>query len=123
MKYYFNPKMQKKFREKMNGWEINDRFIPFEEDPVIVTCHEVYAEAPISYGYRYPEQSIPFIRLPLPIDPVNPERGLWGMIDWSKSFHSIGPFAYDTRNEPVLALLYILAYQWNIKIEKDDKKC
>jgi len=23
----------------------------------------------------------------------------------------------------LLALLYILAYQWNIKIEKDDKKC
>lgn len=23
-----------------------------------------------------------FIRLPLPIDPVNPERGLWGMVDW-----------------------------------------
>lgn len=25
-----------------------------------------------------------FIWLPLPIDPVNPERGLWGMVDWSK---------------------------------------
>jgi hypothetical protein len=24
------------------------------------------------------------IRLPLPIDPVNPSRGLWGMVDWSK---------------------------------------
>jgi len=23
-------------------------------------------------------------RLPLPIDPVNPERGLWGMVDWSR---------------------------------------
>jgi hypothetical protein len=24
------------------------------------------------------------IRIPLPIDPVNPKRGLWGMVDWSK---------------------------------------
>ena len=24
------------------------------------------------------------LRLPLPIDPVNPERGLWGMLDWKQ---------------------------------------
>ena len=24
------------------------------------------------------------IILPLPIDPVNPERGLWGMVDWKR---------------------------------------
>ena len=28
------------------------------------------------------------IWLPLPIDPVNPERGLWGMVDW-KSYELI----------------------------------
>jgi len=26
------------------------------------------------------------IRIPLPIDPRNPERGLWGMIDWTHAY-------------------------------------
>lgn len=74
-----------------------------------------------------------FIRLPLPIDPVNPERGLWGMIDWNKYSYSPnddGTVDINERYEgdfdsekwhcynstPTLALLRALAHQWGIEI-------
>jgi hypothetical protein len=34
------------------------------------------------------------IRLPAIIDPVNPERGLWGMIDWKMWFFSFNGIAF-----------------------------
>ncbi len=34
------------------------------------------------------------IRLPAIIDPVNPERGLWGMIDWKMWFFSFNGTAF-----------------------------
>lgn len=66
------------------------------------------------------------IRLPLPIDPVNPERGLWGMIDWS-DFRIAGYDFYATmelhsgndwssgRTTPELALLRALAKQVGVE--------
>lgn len=71
-----------------------------------------------------------FIRLPLPIDPVNPERGLWGMVDWGRfDAHCGGGNLYifetdrwsreifDTNwKRPTLALLKALAHQWGIEV-------
>ncbi len=72
-------------------------------------------------GYCYNKN---VIRLPLPIDPRNPERGLWGMVDWEKWGRNIngeGIYLYDreigevhidfTWNNPTLALLKALAAQ------------
>lgn len=72
------------------------------------------------------------LRLPLPIDPVNPERGLWGMVDWRR-FHvedslnydgmltiferaSCGTFTFN--GTPTLALLKALAHQRGIDLEE-----
>ncbi len=32
----------------------------------------------------YADDMSRYLHVPLPIDPVNPERGLWGMVDWSR---------------------------------------
>ena len=66
------------------------------------------------------------IRLPLPIDPRCPERGLWGMVDWSYwSFEDEGngnarvsgggEFVFV--GTPELVLLKALAWQEGIKVE------
>lgn len=68
------------------------------------------------------------LRLPLPIDPVNPERGLWGMVDWSLGYVIFvtekgsvwvrdkdgSTIAYDS---PTLALLKVLAHQHNVGVK------
>jgi hypothetical protein len=69
------------------------------------------------------------IRIPLTIDPVNPERGLWGMLDWGKwSDHGITPngnyiwFMASLDEEPSIletpteAILKALCVQWEVKV-------
>lgn len=74
-----------------------------------------------------------WIICPLAIDSDNPERGLWGMIDWNKYSYSPnddGTVDINERYEgdfdsekwhcynstPTLALLRALAHQWGIEI-------
>ena len=68
------------------------------------------------------------LRLPLPIDPCNPSRGLWGMVDWTvfsenKRVLNDGQLHLSFGNSeyiggpPELALLKVLAHQWGIEIE------
>jgi hypothetical protein len=65
------------------------------------------------------------IRIPLPIDPVNPERGLWGMVDWNRyscwlyggkiSIHSKDREEIEPRYlDPEEALLMALMEQENV---------
>lgn len=64
------------------------------------------------------------IRIPLAIDPVNPGRGLWGMIDWSKFFVRVRDNGklniqcqdFVVESSPYLALLRTLAAQWNVEV-------
>lgn len=66
-----------------------------------------------------------FIRLPLPIDPVNPERGLWGMLgsrfgvsmhEWKGEFSVGNGRGLGKGATPTLALLKALAHQWGIEV-------
>lgn len=81
-----------------------------------------------------------FIFCPLPIDPRNPERGLWGMVDWNRFYGELNgpngeiaifecPFISFNEEmgipvkdhpfisaQPELALLKALAYQWGIDV-------
>jgi len=116
------PTMQEKFREAMGPIQWND-FLYYPETGNIHT-----------YEAITPEHDN-FIRLPLPIDRNNPERGLWGMVDWEKftqemadgegnidiyknPFHQIdGIDAPVGSGTPELALLKALMHQWGIEIE------
>jgi hypothetical protein len=111
------PKMQERFREAMGEWQDGDRGI---------TTHGM-----IFYFDNRSEQEewdTKMGRLPLPIDPRNPERGLWGMVDWVRwnvsqtatggkltlHYHDAiqSFYAEDT---PTLALLKALAHQEGVR--------
>jgi hypothetical protein len=69
--------LQPFYKERMDEWQIGDRYYDkkFKSCSIIHTVMAInYIEGRLAY----------YVRLPLPIDPVNPERGLWGMIDWDK---------------------------------------
>jgi hypothetical protein len=66
-----------------------------------------------------------FIRIPLALDHRNPERGLWGMVDWEKTKFIVQPdgkaatgtfdgrwWHYLSTDTPYFALLKALARQW-----------
>jgi len=111
------PKMQEKFREEMGE--------PIETD--FFWCHRCQQTEPYSL-YS------PLIRLPLPVDPINPERGLWGMVNKDKyaielngfgatvtQFYSADgttPYNITTYNTPTVALLRALMHQFGIEVTK-----
>jgi hypothetical protein len=105
------PKMQEKFREAMGELQPGDRGL---DKFGCLRC------------YPHGINNI-VIRLPLPIDPVNPERGLWEMVDW-KIFNThlnddgnIYLWSKDEkwhsgRHSLILALPKALAHQWEVEI-------
>lgn len=121
LKYYIHPKMQEKFREAMGDVRGND--------PVYWPKHQSKGLAR-DFGFL---DLTELILLPLPIDPVNPERGLWGMLDWNWFTMEVdGPdvhiFQWDAIEEEyiwtsghcnvTLALLKALAHQIGAEVEE-----
>ena len=120
------PVMQERIREAMGGWQKGDKFS--------VNKHEYF----YSDGtWWYPGGIIPksAIRLPLPIDPNNPERGLWGMCSGVvaigevlfKDSYFVTIRMTDSKGEyekfmshkgatPILAILKALCHQWKVEI-------
>lgn len=69
--------LQKKFREAMGEEEVLDRVMCDTFSRVVSYNECSDCDCRMCNGYS--------LRLPLPIDPVNPERGLWGMLQgWRK---------------------------------------
>jgi len=77
------PKMQSKFRERMGEWQENDigQFMSNGYPERMTTDLIQDLKDPETFQ----EWKDHWLRLPLPIDPVNPERGLWGMVDWKEA--------------------------------------
>lgn len=129
LKYYSHPQMQRKFRDAMGPYQVGDHVYKYGRIPVITeTIIHIYASNhPFDTDRAASCREGSYIRLPLPIDPVNPERGLWGMVDWKGGFCLFvtdagrlwvrdkdgSTIAYDT---PTLALLKALVAQWRIEI-------
>jgi hypothetical protein len=70
--------LQPLFKERMGEWQAGDRYATPKGEILLCTL------APLGFvadeeGHLYKENTC--IRLPLPIDPVNPERGLLGMLE------------------------------------------
>lgn len=125
LKYYIA--LQEKFKEAMGPWQEDDPYY----DPI--NKDRGYVEEIMPDFFNSPEcDSV--IRLPLPIDPVNPERGLWGMIDWGKfelklldeglvaiywkDYSHIMPVnkEIDYNISINIALLKAIAHQWGIEV-------
>jgi hypothetical protein len=123
--------LQSFFREKMGEHKKDDRLYFFYrgkqiEASVYRTYEGMVHLFTEEFGRINLEKDDPaFIRLPLPIDPRNPERGCWGMLKpvyrrleidstgCSCIADSTGYYYGDT---PTLALLKALAVQERIKI-------
>lgn len=72
------------------------------------------------YGAVGPEDK-DFIFIPLAIDPENPERGLWGMLEKQGRIDIMYNYCFDEFLElqlPYLALLQALAHQWNVEVKE-----
>ena len=122
LKYYAHPKMQEKFREAMGIPIAGDRLYMDRQGLGIYHSNGLVYFQITAYAFRLIDER--FIRLPLPIDPVNPERGLWSMVDWEKFFVRIRNSGkiniqyqdFVVEDYPTLALLKALAYQWGVEI-------
>jgi hypothetical protein len=114
LKAYADPDLQRFFAEKMGPWQEGDPY----NDPK--NKEQGWAEEFCVPNFNYGDVSH-CLRLPLPIDPRNPERGLVGMLSdfykistyggrWAVScFGNPPPFFYG--KTPTLALLRALKAQ------------
>lgn len=123
------PKMQEKFREAMGLIQLGDLCL-YQDDVFIVTDKDDYYKTVCLIRLKVSEDEAnefwptekSVIHLPLPIDPVNPERGLLGMAG-PCNIEYCGDYVYihgatDEEAETVeLALLKYLAHQWNVEVE------
>lgn len=107
------PGMQELFRDRMGEKRNSDLVhIPSKNKTLL---YEKYYQTQIYFGAC--------IVIPLPIDRDNPERGLWGMLDWNQwiggsSIDGSGFYIMHQRSSiefksetPTLALLRALARQ------------
>lgn len=90
LKYYIA--LQPKFREAMGALQYDDKFMCEESIWTVIREHEEFVTAiSADFWKRNFERDDPAtIRLPLPIDPVNQERGLWGMVKGVKKMEDNG---------------------------------
>ena len=97
-------RLQPFFKEKMGEWQLGDNFYSGDATAIVVNIkatgawdkeerlysryydeHNFLASDSMSYANKH------FLRIPKAIDWQNPERGLWGMIDWGKQHGEIMP--------------------------------
>jgi hypothetical protein len=113
LEYYSNPKMQEFFREQMGPLQHGDKLLL-----------NGYCEDCETYKVFSPQIYKDAIRLPLPIDPVNPERGLLGMLDtesfwrlcyylgrWRVTPEATDRIIYFEGPTPTLAFLKAIAHK------------
>lgn len=81
------PKMQEFFREKMGPVQIGDRIFDVRDNMsgFVIAVDGNRVDYVIDDGSVYWTKLVDAIRLPLSIDPVNPERGLLGMLKGFKA--------------------------------------
>lgn len=144
LKYYSHPKMREFFAEKMGEWKVGDRVAHIKKPlyGFIVTPESYrgyvkirFVESESMYVYKdFMAKNL--LRIPLPIDPVNPERGLMGMIEgfakddslyvsqaykglWSCGFVNSEDIYHHWEGTTLsLALLKALAAQINAEVEQ-----
>jgi hypothetical protein len=123
----YHTALQPFFREKMGAWRVGDWLQDEELTGVVMAISDdtdlfVYfsdkCQRKLPHGLCFP--------LPLPIDRRNPERGLWGMVDWRKVVlisNNSGLVTIrnsrtgkDIVDTPELALLKALAAQEGVEI-------
>lgn len=94
-KIEMHQKLQPLYKMMMGEWKEGDRGIYDGREGWIVACDKtltgdndiiVFEDTKhIQYVCKSDRANFSLLlRYPLPIDPVNPKRGLWGMVDWNR---------------------------------------
>lgn len=112
---------------KMGKWRWGDRW--YDPDPECIGADTGMVKPGQLIDFSDPENGMDeLVRLPLPIDPENPERGLWGMIHGPREMILLkdnnGNICVAVRHRgeffsaasPTLALLKALAWQEGIEV-------
>jgi len=123
---YFIP-LQPMIKKAMGDWKICDKGIwkhPLMTVTVIKSLHGVLVFS-YSDGTTLPVHDSTqdkFIRIPLTIDPVNPKRGLWGMLEGHKTLGEgtdcvvyVDNHIEVTGNTPTEAILKALCQQEGLR--------
>lgn len=85
-------KLQIPIWKNLNGWMPGDRAYHLFRKEAWLFVQRIDSDTQHDFQFLTPhglvlsklvDMEAFMLRLPLPIDPVNPERGLWGMVDWS----------------------------------------
>jgi hypothetical protein len=90
-KLEMHQRLQPLYKKMMGEWQGYDKAIQDGIEGRIIVMFD-YNNQPSTFVFwsDYEIEPIPLkddtLRIPLPIDPVNPERGLWGMVDWEKYY-------------------------------------
>jgi len=99
-------RLQPLFKSKMGEWKHTDEWI----------CIETGLHGNIPATMIYPIGNV--LRIPKPIDWQNPERGLWGILEGTKTLydHGLGVshktgYKYYPEPDPFTALLMALVQQ------------
>jgi hypothetical protein len=79
-------RLQPLFKEKMGEWQEGDEYYLLH-----LEYSKFYCDQCDTTNYL---NNSSVLRIPKPIDWQNPERGLWGMVDWKK-FVIVDCWAYD----------------------------
>jgi hypothetical protein len=112
LKYYIA--LQPKIREAMGEWQVHDPCWHPEFGLGIVFGYATknHLSAHFSgYGNIYERAIENFIRLPLPIDPRNPERGCWFMLTKENRSDKTFLNKLASSDNPELVILKKLANQ------------
>ena len=117
------PEMQKKFREAMGPVIEGDCYWHPVFGAICWISNDEQAERA--------NKLKPYPIIPLPIDPVNPERGCEGMLqgalilrrnfgtrDWYLTVTTGNDIQTYRGETPTLALLRALAAQWNVEVDQ-----
>lgn len=148
LKIASHPEMQKLFRERMGEWKAGDRYHCPNDNPELFHKAKIIEDGyfdSMKYdsegklgSFVNPEPCCPdvCIRLPLPIDPGSPERGLWvmcdGVVTIGKQLFIKGSYFVSVRltdsdgnykkfisfkgHSPAECLLKALAYQIGVEV-------
>jgi hypothetical protein len=123
--------LQPNIKEAMGEWRPGDW--GYDE----LSCVECFCNSTYPLTFIFPASGTrvlnitKILRLSHDIDRTNPERGLWGMVDWKKYHvkieadglmnifvdYGMNGKEYVTNGwqTPTLALLKVLAHQWGVK--------
>jgi len=82
-------RLQPLFNEKMGEWQIGDEYYNGYKSKFVNEVDLYWFNTLTIYTGEF-EPPIR-LRIPKPIDWLNPERGLWGMVDWDSIEHKSTP--------------------------------